>query len=201
MSDEDITPTPRRGDQHENELERQISALTEVVGALASKVNKLRARLEAVENGHPGSSDGDSERTGAKEHDRPAPWVMFSPPAAAEDRLHHTDNHTPLWTIENFVAWYNLTYVGVAGGPAKPIPSCWRDHEGLPMEIGTLAYSWRAANIGRSANVRDAQYWHDAWRPRFTTRLLDWVHPHCLDGRHRDTGAPPRPDRFTPPST
>ena len=123
---------------------------------------------------------------------------MFSPPAAAEDRQHRTDGHDPNWTLDNFVAWFNVTYVGLAGGPAKPIPECWRAHPGLAMEVATLAYTWRRANIGDTANVRDAQYWHHQWRPGFAARLTEWVHTHCLDGRHRETGAVFRADRFSP---
>ncbi|GAA2798831.1 hypothetical protein GCM10010470_37510 [Saccharopolyspora taberi] len=167
--------------------------MTEVVGGLASKVNKLRDRLDALENGHTGDEDDDGKDD---KHDRPAPWVVFTPPAAAEDRQYRKDGHDPNWTLDNFVGWFNVTYVGLAGGPAKPIPECWRDHPGLALEVATLAYSWRRANIGPTANVRDAQYWHHTWRPGFAARLTDWVHAHCLDGRHRDIGAPFRADRF-----
>lgn len=199
MSDEEITPRPR-GKPHDDEvgqlesLERQISGLAEVIGSLASKVNKLRDRIEALENGAH-DEDGDDDQQDART-ERPAPWVVFTPPAAAEDRQHRKDGHSPDWTLDNFVAWFNVFYVGVPGGPAKPIPPCWRDHRGLPAEVATLAYSWRRANIGTTANVRDAQYWHHTWRPGFATRLNDWLHPHCLDGRHRDVnGAPVHTDR------
>ncbi len=202
MSEDEITPSSRReaAAAHENstrteELEKQISALTEVVGGLASKLNKLRDRFDALEHGR---TDEDEDSKGEDQrHDQPAAWVVFTSPAAAEDRPHRTDGHDPNYTLDNFVAWYNITYVGLPGGPAKPIPQCWREHPGLAMEVATLAYTWRRANIGATANVRDAQYWHHQWRPGFTTRLTDWVHTHCLDGRHREVGAPFRADRFT----
>lgn len=205
MSDDDITPSPRRGapgggqdSAGTEELDKQISALTEVVGGLASKVNKLRDRLDALESGRTADEDEGDDGTDDK-HDQPAPWVVFTPPAAAEDQQHRKDGHDPNWTLDNFVAWFNVTYVGLAGGPAKPIPECWREHPGLAMEVATLAYSWRRANIGSTANVRDAQYWHHTWRPGFAARLTDWVHAHCLDGRHREIGAPFRADRFSQP--
>lgn len=200
MSSDEITPNPHEPppaggqDSHSPEdLDKRIDALTEVVGGLASTLNKLRHRLDALENGDTGKDD-DGE--GNQRHDQPAPWVIFSPPAAAEDRQHRKDGHDPSWTLQNFVAWLNITYVGLPGGPAQPIPDCWREHPGLAMEIASLAYSWRRANIGTTANVRDAQYWHDTWRPGFAGRLADWVHPHCLDGRHREVGAPSRAHRF-----
>ncbi|MEY8042350.1 hypothetical protein AB8O55_23320 [Saccharopolyspora cebuensis] len=191
MSD-DITPNPYREGARAEDLDKQISALTEVVGGLASKVNKLRDRIDTLENGRPADADDD-----AKEHDQPGTWVLFTPPAAAEDGRHRKDGHDPNWTLDNFVAWFNATYVGLAGGPTKPIPECWRHHPGLAMEVATLAYTWRRANVGDTANVRDAQYWHHTWRPGFAARLTDWCHTHCLDGRHRETGSPVRPDRFT----
>ncbi|WP_406690302.1 hypothetical protein REH65_31010 [Saccharopolyspora sp. ID03-671] len=197
MSD-DITPRrrsePAAGAQDSagiEELDKQVSALTEMVGSLSSKVNKLRDRLD---NSH---SDGDDDAEQDEKHDLPAQWVVFTPPAAAEDRQHRTDGHSPQWTLDNFVAWYNATYVGLTGGPAKPIPECWREHPGLAMEIATLAYSWRRANVGATANVRDAQYWHHTSRPGFAARLGEWTHSHCMDGRHRPAGAAARPDRFT----
>ncbi|GAB3289034.1 hypothetical protein GCM10027563_25440 [Parasphingorhabdus pacifica] len=175
-------------------MEKQISALTEVIGSLASKVNKLTGRVEALENAS-SAEENDADQDGR--HDQPAPWVVFTPPAAAEDRQHRKDDHDPNWTLDNFVAWYNTTYIGLSGGPAKPIPECWRAHPGLAMEVATLAYTWRRANIGPTANVRDAQYWHHQWRTGFAARLTEWVHTHCLDGRHREIGAPFRADRFS----
>jgi hypothetical protein len=100
--------------------------------------------------------------------------------------------------VNSFVAWYNITYVGVDGSRAKPIPGCWRQHPGLAMEVATLAYSWRAANTGNLANPREAQYWHHQSRPGFTDRLArEWVHTDCLDGEHRAAIASERADRFT----
>ncbi|MEB3371310.1 hypothetical protein [Saccharopolyspora mangrovi] len=204
MSEDDIAPNRRRRapatDGHSEhdpadteELDKQLGALTEVVGGLAKKVNSLRERIDAPENGDTGDDGDEQDDT----HDRPASWVVFTPPAAAEDRQHRKDGHSPNWTLDNFVAWYNATYVGLAGGPATPIPECWRQHPGLAMEVATLAYSWRRANVGATANVRDAQYWHHTWRPGFAARLTEWTHAHCLDGRHRPAGANARPDRFT----
>lgn len=66
------------------------------------------------------------------------------------------------------------------------------------MEIASLAYSRRAANIGPNANERDAQHWLHQWRSGFADRLTrDWTHTGCLDNQHRDDGPPARPDRFT----
>ncbi|WP_017975784.1 hypothetical protein [Actinopolyspora halophila] len=192
MSDDEEDITVGRSRESEpartlRELQAQVNTLTDVASGLSSRVRALDDRIEALE----GTEDNDPVE------DEPAPWVVFTPPAAAEDRRHRDDEHSPLWTVENFVAWFNITYVGLSGGPARPIPDCWRAHPPLAMEVATLAYSWRRANIGATANVRDAQYWHHQWRPGFAARLTDWVHSHCLDGRHRDSGTPARTDRFS----
>lgn len=198
MTDDELRPRPdHQPEHHRGDLGEQISALMEVLGGLASKVNTLTRRLDTLEN-----TDGTEDPDGQDEsHDQPAAWVLFTAPAASEDRHHKVDGDTPEWTLANFVAWFNATYLGLPGSAAVPIPDCWPEHPGLVMEIGTLAYSWRRANIGPTANVRDAQYWHHTWRPGFTARLGDWIHPHCTDGRHRPTGAPARPTRFAPATT
>ncbi|WP_338596730.1 hypothetical protein [Saccharopolyspora sp. SCSIO 74807] len=197
MSDEEITPrrsqnSAEPSDGGTSPLEAQVEALTEIVGGLTSKLTALRGRIETLENGDPDEPDGAEDEPA----DRPAPWVLFAPPAAAEDRLHRSDNHTPLWTVQNFVGWYNTTFLGIAGSQARAIPVCWAEHPGLAQEVAVLAYSWRRAHIGTTANVRDAQLWLQQTRPGFAARLAEWVHPHCLDGRHREVGAVYRANRF-----
>ncbi|HET6285785.1 MAG TPA: hypothetical protein VFG15_03410 [Amycolatopsis sp.] len=167
----------------------QVKALIEIVGALAQNLRRVERKV--------GQSSGKKSGSDEEEDDlsEPGAWVLFTPPAAAEDDP--ASDQDPRRTIENFVTWYNLTFVGVDGGRARPIPDCWRQHDGLAMEVATLAYSWRAANVGPGATPRDAQQWLHQWRPGFSDRLVrDWVLPDCLDGDHRDTGSPPRPDRF-----
>lgn len=195
--DEDITPTPRPspGTSHDyDEMTRQIDALTEMVGRLVTNVASLRSRLEALEHG----DTGDDSDNDTKPHDRPAGWVLFTPPAAAEDRAHQSQGHTPSWTVDNFVRWYNQTFLGLPGTVNQPIPPCWSEHPGLALEVATLAYAWRRSNVGPTANIRDAQHWHDRWRPGFLARLPGYVHAHCLDGRHKQVGATFRADRFSP---
>ena len=116
MSDEEITPRRSQNsagpsDGGTSPLEAQVEALTEIVGGLTSKLTALRGRIETLENGAPDEPDGGEDDNA----DRPAPWVLFAPPAAAEDRIHRADNHTPLWTVQNFVGWYNTTFLGIAG--------------------------------------------------------------------------------------
>ncbi|MGB6164972.1 MAG: hypothetical protein WCF33_09510 [Pseudonocardiaceae bacterium] len=169
----------------DSDVDRQITALTEIVDTLASTVCQLSDRVTHLEKttrsrGHDDTGEGDE----------PASWVWFSPPTE--------DATDPRVTVSDFVTWYNVTYVGVEGSRARPIPDCWRAHPGLAMELATLAHSWRAANIGASASPREAQYWHHQWRPGFTDRLArEWVHTDCVDGEHRAAGATERPDRFT----
>lgn len=203
MSDDELAPqAPQRraptarGPQSEDDTSRQIDAVTELVGMLSAKVTKLTERLDAF--GDPPASDNDVDD---KNKDKPAPWVLYTPPAAAEDQQHRADKHTPRFTVDNFVAWYNTIYVGPAGQGADAIPACWREHPPLAMEIASLTYAWRRANIGPSANVRDAQQWHHQHRPGFAARMATWVHTRCLDGNHQAVGAPARDDRFTAPTT
>jgi hypothetical protein len=178
-------------DAHSIDLDRQITALAEIIGALATTLAQLSDQVDHLtkDNRSRGQSDtGDDHE--------PAAWVWFRPPAAT--RLVEPDIADPRFTVDNFVAWYNITYVGVEGSRAKPIPGCWRQHPGLAMEVANLAHSWRAANIGALASPREAQYWHHQWRPGFTDRLTrEWVHTECADGEHRPAGAAERLDQFT----
>lgn len=159
--------------------------LAATLAALTSLLDEFAERIAALESTHKARP----LRLGD-----PAPWALYTPPAAAEHPLH--SDQDPLFTLDNFVAWYNLTYVGHTGTRARPIPDCWPEHPGLASEIATLAYTWHQAFTGRDANPRDAQHWHHHTRPGFAERLTsEWIHPHCHDGRHKPTGAPARPNR------
>lgn len=182
----------RKTGADDTQRDSQIATLTDIARALTRTVRDLEARVNGIDQ----TITQALPTSDATDPTQPAPWVWYSPPAAAED---DPDNdHDPRFTIDNFIAWYNLTFVGIDGSRAVPIPTCWEQHEGLAMEITTLAYTWRAANIGPTANPRDAQQWLHQWRPGFTERLTrDWVHPDCLDNHHRDTNSPARANRFT----
>ncbi|GAB2679585.1 hypothetical protein GCM10027271_46010 [Saccharopolyspora gloriosae] len=182
---------PRNRPRHDDGAGAAIEALTEIVGGLTAKLAALRGRIETLETDAP-----DEPAEEENKHDQPASWVLFAPPAAAEDRRHRGDEHTPLWTVRNFVGWYNATFLGTPGSSARAIPPCWTEHPGLAQEVAVLAYSWRRANIGTTANVRDAQLWLQQTRPGFAARLSDWTHSHCFDRRHRPVGARCRPTRF-----
>ncbi|WNV83156.1 hypothetical protein [Umezawaea sp. Da 62-37] len=166
----------------------QIRSLTEIVGMFAQTLRRMERRVNQLTK----KPAADTE----KDLSEPAAWVWFTPPAAAENDPDGGED--PRFTVENFVGWYNVTFVGVDGSRARSIPPCWRSHPGVAMEVAALAYSWRAANIGPEANSRDAQAWLHQWRPGFSDRLTrDWVRPDCLDGDHRDDGSTSRADRFT----
>lgn len=174
----------------DDDRDAQIKTLIEIIGALAQNVRRLDAKVNQL-TGKRADETGDEEENPSA----PAAWVWFTPPAAAED--HPGQEQDPRFTVENFVAWYNLTFVGISGSRARAIPPCWRKHPGLAMEVAALAYTWRAANVGPDASIRDAQYWLHQWRPGFSDRLSrEWIHPDCLDGDHRDDGPTPRADRF-----
>lgn len=183
-------PTPA-GTHQGPDRDGQIKALIELVGTLAQNLRRLESKVNRAAKKAAEEARNDEDEDPAA----PAPWVWFAPPAAAEDDPDGDDD--PRCTVENFVGWFNATFVGLDGGRARPIPPCWRQHPGLALEVASLAYSWRAANIGPEASERDAQYWLHQWRPGFSDRLVrEWASPDCLDGDHRDNGAPPRPDRF-----
>jgi len=188
MSDQ---PEPGRGQPSPGagggDRDAQIRSLTEIVGMFAQTLRRMERRVNQLTKKPAADAEEDLGE--------PAAWVWFTPPAAAENEPDGEED--PRFTVENFVAWYNLTFVGVDGSRARSIPPCWRSHPGLTMEVATLAYSWRAANIGPEANPRDAQSWLHQWRPGFSDRLTrDWVRPDCLDGDHRDDEPASRTDRF-----
>lgn len=169
--------------------DKQIATLIDFTETLQRKLRRLELKVNELAARVPAEDQAQEDDPAA-----PAAWVWFTPAAAAEDDPGGGED--PRFTLTNFVAWYNVTFVGVDGGRARPIPSCWQQHPGLAMEIAALAYSWRAANIGPGATERDAQQWLHQWRPGFADRLTrDWVHPDCLDGQHRDD-QPARANRF-----
>ncbi|WIX85801.1 hypothetical protein [Amycolatopsis sp. DG1A-15b] len=187
MSDDDIAERPDDQDRPEP---RSLDELDEVVAGLETLAKALGRQIEQV-------SEELAELTEEPETDpRLARWLMFLPPAAAEDTEHRGE--TPLFTIAHFVQYYNETYVGNPGTRAVAIPDCWLDHPGLVAELATLAYTWREAHLGKNATARDAQYWHDHWRAGFAERMAtEWVHQRCRSDGHKTAGAPARPDRFT----
>ena len=182
MSDDDIAERPddaadngRRPDEQRGSEPRSLDELDEVVAGLETVAKGLGQQIEQV-------SEKLAELNDEPESDpRLARWLMFLPPDAAEDKQHRGE--TPLFTVAHFVQYYNDTYVG---------------NPGLVAELATLAYTWREAHLGKKATARDAQYWHDHWRPGFAERMAtEWVHQRCRSDGHKTAGAPARPDRFT----
>ena len=174
-------PSPQRT---RAELDAMIERLWSQAQAQTGILDQLHERISQLED--------------EQEDQQPqlARWLTYPPPPAAEDPEYRGEK--PLFTIAHFVQYYNDTYVGKPGTRAVPIPGCWLDHPGLLAELATLTYTWREAHIGKHATVRDAQYWHDRWRPGFAERLAtEWTHPHCLTDTHKPVGAPSRTDRYT----
>lgn len=191
----------------------QIRAVLEIVGNLVRDQRRLERQFDRlVKMVREQERTAKGETDGEPDPDTPAPWVWFSPPARDEPEDGAADfEEDPRIFVTNFVASYNTAFVGVDGGRAKAIPACWQAHPGLAMEVASLAYAWRAANLGSSASIKEAQYWLHQWRPGFADRLLrDWVHTDCVDGQHQAVGARERDNRFVvnqqppappPPST
>jgi hypothetical protein len=197
MSDDDITARPddaagREGRTIEGDgpEPRSLGELNEAVAGLETVAKVLQRQIEQL-------AGKLAELTDEPEADpRLARWLTFRPPEAAEAKEHRGE--TPLFTIAHFVQYYNGTYVGNPGTRAIAIPDCWLEHPGLVAELATLTYTWREAHLGKKATARDAQYWHDHWRPGFAERMVtEWVHQRCRSDGHRTAGAPARPDRFT----
>lgn len=184
MNDDEDIPLPARPRHRtREELDAMTENLWNRMQALQAHVDRMHTKLVALE-------DDEEEPPGI------ARWLPFAPPPAAEDKRHRGE--TPLFTIAHFVEYYNATYVGNPGTRAIPIPDCWLTHPGLLAELATLTYTWRAAHLGKTANVRDAQYWHDRWRVGFAERLAtEWVHHTCHADGHKEVGSPMRQDRFS----
>ena len=195
MSDDDIPiPDPGDADDTRDEEDVPIRSAAEIVAMVERLWSQAQAHRGLLEQLHERVSQLEVEQE--DEPQRLARWLAFPAPPAAEDPEH--SGETPLFTIAHFVHYYNDTYVGRSGTRAVAIPDCWLDHPGLLAELATLTYTWRAAHIGKHANIRDAQYWHDRWRPGFAERLAtEWTHTHCLTDIHKPVGAPSRKDRYT----
>lgn len=179
--------------------DQQIGAVLEIVGGLVRDQRRLEGQFNRLTKMLREQERRDKD-TAEDEPDpnAPAPWVWFSPPAPDEPEDGEEDfEEDPQVFVTNFVAWYNTVFVGVESGRAKAIPGCWEAHPGLAMEVASLAFSWRAANLGPEASIKEAQYWLHQWRPGFADRLVrDWVHTDCVDGQHQATGAHTRDNRF-----
>lgn len=161
----------------DNNDDEPITQILTLLDELAGRVQHLTSRVEALEQTHAG--------VGGDRYDGRAAWVIHDPPET------HGNGVTAV--LQRFVAWYNAVYIGMPATRARRIPDCWPEHPGLAAEIATLAYSWLDANLGRTASPRDAQYWHHTSRPGFADRLTrEWVHPQCVDGRHRGDTVLPR---------
>jgi hypothetical protein len=176
-------PEQRQPARSRAELDAMTEELWERMQAQQSEIEQLQRKIAELE------SD-------AEDKPRLAPWLPFLAPPAAEDKQNR--DRTPVFTITNFVQYYNAVYVGKGGTRAVAIPDCWPHHPGLVAELATLAYTWRAAHVGKSAKAGDAQYWHDRWRAGFAERMItEWTHQQCLTEGHKAVGATPLTDRFT----
>ncbi|GAA3561190.1 hypothetical protein GCM10022222_51190 [Amycolatopsis ultiminotia] len=190
MTTSDDIPQPPRDDRYEDphrtpaEITAIVERLWSAAQAHTARLDQLHERLSSLE----AHDETDPRRT--------ARWLAFPAPPAAEDPEHESE--TPLFTIAHFVQYYNQVYTGRPGSRAVAIPDCWLDHPGLLAELATLTYTWREAHLGKHANVRDAQNWHDRWRPGFAHRLAtEWTHPHCLTAIHKPIGTTNLHDRYT----
>lgn len=214
MSDDEIPqpPRPQRPGDHDDGDSSSLASVPrdkiaqheQQIAALRAAVDELKRLItEQRDQGRDFALQlhklvADDELDPDLRRNRPAPWVVFEPPGRTDPETGASD---PLVGIALFVEYYNATYVGLPGSRAVPIPGCWLSHPGLLAEIATLAYFWRVANIGPRANVKDAQYWHQNFRPGFAARLAtEWTHAHCRANSHKEAGAAARPDRYAKPS-
>jgi hypothetical protein len=138
----------RKAGQDNDERDQQIAALTEIVGVLAQNLRRLEGQVNRV------ARIVTEAPSAAEQEDpsAPAAWVWFNPPAATEDEP--DGDQDPRVTVENFVIWYNQTFVGIDGGRSKPIPVCWRQHPGLAMEVATPTVDAPSTLGGLPASAR-----------------------------------------------
>jgi hypothetical protein len=193
--DDDITtPEPERPNDATRPEQQQPARSRAELDAMTEELwDRVQAQQSEIEqlNGKIAELESDAE-----DKPRMAPWLPFPAPPAAEDKQHR--EQTPVFTVTNFVQYYNAVYVGKGGTRAVAIPECWPQHPGLVAELATLTYTWRAAHVGKAAKASDAQYWHDRWRAGFAERMItEWTHQQCLTEVHKPVGATPLTDRFT----
>src|SRR6266567_1957064 len=146
----------------QGDRDQQIQALLEIVGKVAGDQRRLEGhlnRLTKLLRERDRTPEGENE----PDPNAPAPWVWYSP-AAPDDPAENAEEDPRVFVV-NFVAAYNTMFAGIEGGRAKPIPGCWEEHPGLAMEVASLAYSWRAANTGPAARVRDNNADATGWSP------------------------------------
>lgn len=191
--DEELQPDPPPKPDEESDAElgtrSDIAGHIDTIYDLLTQQRALIRRLEKQQRAQPPPED-DPEKD-----ERLASWAPFPPPPAAEECAYEDED--PLFTLINFVDYYNETYVGNPGTRAIGIPDCWMEHPGLVAEIATLTYTWRAAHVGAAATARDAQAWHNLWRPGFADRMItEWTHTHCLGSGHKAAGLAFRPTRY-----
>lgn len=196
MTEDDDITTPeseRLDDAAQPEQQQPARSRAELDAMTEELWDRVQVQQSEIEQLHEKVAELESD---AEEKPRLAPWLPFPAPPAAEDKQHR--QQTPVFTVSNFVQYYNAVYVGKGGTRAVAIPDCWPQHPGLVAELATLAYTWRAAHVGKGAKASDAQYWHDRWRAGFAERMIsEWTHQQCLTEVHKPVGATPLTDRFT----
>jgi hypothetical protein len=193
--DDDITtPEPERLDDAAQPEQQQPARSRAELDAMTEELwDRAQVQQSEIEQLHEKIAELESD---AEKKPRLAPWLPFPAPPSAEEKQHR--EQTPVFTVSNFVQYYNAVYVGKGGTRAVAIPDCWPQHPGLVAELATLAYTWRAAHVGKGAKASDAQYWHDRWRAGFAERMItEWTHQQCLTEVHKPVGATPLTDRFT----
>lgn len=100
-------------------LDDELAPTDDPYDELVDAIRAIRDHLQQLDDRRRELAEPDA----AAKRREPAPWVVYTPPAAAGDHRH--EEQDPGFTLENFVTWYNLTYTGLPGTRARPIPDCW----------------------------------------------------------------------------
>lgn len=144
-------------------------ATAAAVAGVASEVEQLRTRLDALEQVRPRVDElatlVEQLAERVKNHTgKPAPaavpsWLMLP-----------TDEHAARTVLDELTAWLHQVLLRYADAAAA-LPECWLWHPDVVEELVWLMHAWLAAYQGSGASVALAADWHDRYRPGVVRRI------------------------------
>lgn len=159
----DHTPTPPADDTSAPSLPERVADL-EADMSQAARLIKILADQSSGEE--PAEAEGEPAQ-------RP-PWLL----------LGDIDDDA---SFSTWVTWLGSHYTEPTTGKSI-VPDCWRNHDAVVAELGTLWQAWVFAFLHPKSHPDNAQNWHDRWLPGFMSRRTTWFHTDCTSGRcHQET--------------